>query len=315
MKKMHFGWIAPVIGVAKTNYVPVVMLQEAEVLAVVAKHFDSLWVFDHLYATASKPNLAAKGTGDTGLTPQPSDPWLEAWTTLTWLAARYPTVQIGPLVLGVGYRNPALLAKMAATLQVLSGGRLVLGLGVGWREEEFGAYGYSFPNAQMRIQQVEEAVQIMRHMWTETAPSFQGEYFTIHEAYCSPLPMPPPPILIGGEGERLMLPLMARHADWWNVYVNTMEEVTPYLATYQRKRDLLFRHAEARGRDPASIVQTFSIITGRWPRSSDDSTHWLELLRPLVNLGVTHVMLSGQGVSLEPILRFAEEVMVPLQLA
>ena len=203
---------------------------------------------------------------------------------------------------------------MATTLQVLSGGRLGLGLGAGWREEEYGSYGYSFPKAEIRIRQLEEAVQIIRRMWTETAPSFQGDYFTIHEAYCPPLPTPPPPIMIGGEGERLMLPLIARHADWWNSYVSTMEEVTPYLTTYQHKRDLLFRHAEELGRDPASIVQTFSIFVGQWPRSSADSVRWLELLRPLVNLGVTHFMLVGRGVSLEPILRFAEEVMAPLQM-
>jgi alkanesulfonate monooxygenase SsuD/methylene tetrahydromethanopterin reductase-like flavin-dependent oxidoreductase (luciferase family) len=119
-------------------------------------------VYDHFYGFAER-----------------SDSWLEGWTTLTWLAARFPTVQIGPLVLGVGYRNPALVAKMAATLQVLSGGRLVLGLGAGWREEEYRAYGYPFPKAVDRIRQVEEAVQIMRRMWTEPAPTFKGESFVI----------------------------------------------------------------------------------------------------------------------------------------
>ena len=94
MKKIHFGWIAPIMGVARTNYVPVVMLQEAEVLPVVAKHFDSLWVVDHLYASGLKPNVPNfKDKGDTGPIPQPSDPWLEGWTTMTWLAARFPTVQ------------------------------------------------------------------------------------------------------------------------------------------------------------------------------------------------------------------------------
>src|SRR6202051_2151848 len=98
MAQLHFGWLAPVIGVAKSHYVPIVMAQEAEILPVVATYFDSLWVYDHFYGFAER-----------------SDPWLEGWKTLTWLAARFPTLQIGPLVLGVGYRNPALLAKMAAT--------------------------------------------------------------------------------------------------------------------------------------------------------------------------------------------------------
>jgi alkanesulfonate monooxygenase SsuD/methylene tetrahydromethanopterin reductase-like flavin-dependent oxidoreductase (luciferase family) len=224
MAQLHFGWLAPVVGVAKSHYVPIVMAQEAEILPVVATHFDSLWVYDHFYGFAEH-----------------SDSWLEGWTTLTWLAARFPTVQIGPLVLGVGYRNPALVAKMAATLQVLSGGRLVLGLGAGWREEEYRAYGYPFPKAADRIRQVEEAVQIMRRMWTEPAPTFKGESFVIEQAYCPPLPTPPPPIMIGGQGEQLMLPLIARQADWWNVHLWSMEEVASYVPTYQRKRDLVYR--------------------------------------------------------------------------
>ena len=296
MAKIHFGWIAPIIGVAKSHYVPVVIAQEAEVLPVVAQHFDSIWVADHFYALAER-----------------SDPWLECWTTLTWLAARYPTLQIGPLVLGVGYRNPALLAKMGATLQVLSGGRLILGLGAGWREEEYGAYGYPFPKSAIRIKQVEEAVQIIRLMWTETAPTFIGEYFAIHEAYCSPRPPVPPPIMIAGEGEQLMLPLIARQADWWNTLCWSMQDVATYAPKYQRKRDLLFQHAEAAGRDPATIVQTFAIINSWLPRSSDDSASWLDLLRPMIALGVTHIMLDGRAASPEPVLRFAEEVIVPLQ--
>ena len=296
MANLHFGWLAPVIGVAKSHYVPIVMAQEAEILPVVATHFDSLWVYDHFYGFAEH-----------------SDPWLEGWTTLTWLAARFPTVQIGTLVLGVGYRNPALVAKMAATLQVLSGGRLVLGLGAGWREEEYRAYGYPFPRAADRIRQVEEAVQIMRRMWTDPSPTFKGEYFVIEQASCPPLPTPPPPIMIGGEGEQLMLPLIARQADWWNVHLWSMEEVASYVPTYQRKRDLVYRLASAAGRDPATIVQTLAINGPRLPRSSDDSARWLDLLRPLITLGVTHVILEGRTTSLEPIERFAEEVITPLK--
>ena len=292
MSQIKFGWAAPVIGVADSGYVPIVKIQQAKILPVVAGHFDSVWVFDHFY----------------GFDPR-TDPYLECWTTLTWLAARYPGLRVGTLVMGVGYRNPALLAKMAATLQTLSDGRLIFGIGAGWRGEEYEAYGYPFPKASVRIQQLEEALQIVRLMWTETAPSFKGDYFEIKDAYCPPQPTPPPPIMIGGAGEQLMLPLIARRADWWNTGFMDAE-------TYRSKRDILHEHAEAIGRDPAEIVHTFMVEGRPLPTSSQDSARWLDELRPLVELGVTYFMLDfGHVTSTEPIARFAEEVIAPLQAA
>jgi alkanesulfonate monooxygenase SsuD/methylene tetrahydromethanopterin reductase-like flavin-dependent oxidoreductase (luciferase family) len=292
MSRIKFGWAAPVIGVADSDYVPIVMTQQAEILPVVAEHFDSVWVFDHFYGFDQR-----------------TDPYLECWTTLTWLAARFPKLQVGNLVMGVGYRNPALVAKMGATLHALSHGRLILGIGAGWRGEEYTAYGYPFPKASVRVRQLEEAVQIIRLMWTETAPSFKGQYFEIKEAYCPPQPTPLPPIMIGGSGEQLMLPLIARRADWWNIGFVDVE-------TYRRKRDLLHRHAEAAGRDPAEIVHTFMKEGRPLPTSSVESRGWLDELRPLVELGVTHFMLDfGHVTSTEPIARFAEEVIAPLNAA
>lgn len=292
MSQIKFGWAAPVIGVADSGYVPIVMTQQAEILPVVAEHFDSVWVFDHFYGFDQR-----------------TDPYLECWTTLTWLAARFPTLRVGTLVMGIGYRNPALLAKMGATLQTLSDGRLILGIGAGWRGEEYTAYGYPFPKASVRVQQLEEAVQIIHLMWAETAPSFKGEYFEIRNAYCPPQPTPPPPIMIGGSGEQLMLPLIARRADWWNIgFVD--------VNTYRGKRDLLRRHAEAAGRDPEDIVHTFMKQDRPLPTSSEDSARWLDELRPLIELGVTHFMLDfGNVTSTEPIARFAEEVIAPLTKA
>ena len=289
MSHIKFGWIAPVVGIADSRYNPIVIAQQEQVLPVVAEYFDSAWVFDHFYGFE-----------------KPTDPYLEAWTTLTWLAARYPKLQVGTLVMGVGYRNPALVAKMGTSLQTLSKGRLVLGIGAGWREEEYIAYGYPFPGSGVRIQQLEEAVQIIRLMWTETAPTFKGTYYRIEEGYCPPLPSPPPPILIGGSGERSMLPLIARLADWWNIAFVDVD-------TYRRKRDILHRHAEAIGRDPAEIVHTYMKTDRALPESSADSSLWRDELRPLVELGVTHFMLDfGYASATEPILRFAEEVIAPL---
>jgi alkanesulfonate monooxygenase SsuD/methylene tetrahydromethanopterin reductase-like flavin-dependent oxidoreductase (luciferase family) len=277
------------MGWPDTGTVPAVLLHQETLLPMVARHFDSLWVFDHLY-----------GFGE------PSYPYLESWTTLTWLAARFPELQLGTLVLGVGLRNPALLAKMAATLQTLSGGRFVLGLGAGWREEEYRAYGFPFPTAVERIAQLDEGVTVIRRMWTEPAPTFTGHYYSIHDAYCEPRPAPPPPIMIGGEGEKRMLPLIARQADWWNtgLWDATM---------YRTKRDLLYREAEAMGRDPSSIVLTMEHMGGRLPETASDSRRWLEELQPLIELGVTHFMFDfGNPLSPEPVERFAGEVIAPV---
>src|SRR5262245_21015497 len=196
---MKFGWISPAIGPPESGHVPLVIYQDNHIFPQVIHHFDSVWVCDHFYGFDRK-----------------TDPFLEGFTALTWLAARYPNVLVGHHVLGVGYRNPALTAKMASTLHELSGGRFVLGIGAGWREEEYHRYGWEFPKASVRIAQLDEAIQLIRCMWTEEAPTFEGKHFQIREAYAPPRPNPVPPVMIGGSGERLMLPLVGRQADWWN---------------------------------------------------------------------------------------------------
>jgi alkanesulfonate monooxygenase SsuD/methylene tetrahydromethanopterin reductase-like flavin-dependent oxidoreductase (luciferase family) len=130
---LKFGWLSPVIGNRWSDHRPIVVYQDQHILPTVLPHFDSLWIADHFYGFDAK-----------------TDPFMEAWTTLTWLAARHPGVELCHHVLGHGYRPPALTAKMAATLQVLSGGRFVLGIGAGWRDDEYRAYGYDFPKASMR---------------------------------------------------------------------------------------------------------------------------------------------------------------------
>jgi alkanesulfonate monooxygenase SsuD/methylene tetrahydromethanopterin reductase-like flavin-dependent oxidoreductase (luciferase family) len=289
MPNINFGWIVPVTGIPETDGEPLAITQQDEILPVVVDHFHSLWVFDHFYGFR-----------------QPTDAYLESWSTLTWLAASFPQVMVGTIVLGVGYRHPQLLAKMSVSLQALSRGRLILGIGAGWRTEEYEAYGYPFSRSAVRIKQLEEAVTIIRKMWTETAPSFNGEHYQIKRAYCPPRPEPLPPIMIGGEGEQLMLPLIARQADWWNIGPTSPAE-------YRRKRDVLQREAEAIGRDPGEIVQTMMRTGVDLPESAADSARLVEELQPLVDLGVTYFMLDcGHVTATEPIARFAEEVMQPL---
>ncbi|MGD9764340.1 MAG: TIGR03560 family F420-dependent LLM class oxidoreductase [Candidatus Binatia bacterium] len=206
--------------------------------------FDSLWVYDHLYNY-----------------PSPDQPYvLEAFTLLSLLAGWTERVRIGSLVLCDGYRNPALTAKMAATLDALSGGRLEFGYGAGWHEEEARGYGYDFPPAAERIARMEEGLAIIKALWQGGPASFEGARYRIRDAKCLPVPQqqPHPPITIGGGGERHLLRAVARHADVWNYF-------SVPLAEYERKCGVLREHCASVGRDPASIAQSLMVplITAR----------------------------------------------------
>ncbi len=177
-------------------------------------------------------------------------PVLECWTALSMLTAKYTDLTFGTLVLGQSYRNPALTAKMMATLHWLTGGRTIAGIGAGWKEDEYLSYGWPYPSPKVRIEQLEEAVEIIRAMWMGSPASYEGKYYTIKDAYCEPRPDPPPPLLIGGGGEQLTLRVVAKHADWMNI---GLCDVT----TYARKLEALQRHCEQVGRDYDSIVKTY----------------------------------------------------------
>ena len=290
MPAMKFGWIAPAIGPPESGGEPLVIYQDREIFPKVLSHFDSVWVCDHFYGFDRR-----------------TDPFLEGWTALTWLAARYPKVLVGHHVLGVGYRPPALLAKMASTLQALSGGRMVFAIGAGWREEEYKRYGYEFPRPAVRIAQLEEAIKLARKMWTEEAPTFEGKYFRIEEAYAPPLPKPVPPVMIGGSGEQLMLPLVGRQADWWNTSAGRGVD------TFKHKKEIIFRSAEAAGRDPNKIVLTVTREAPP-PKTADEAAKWLDEVRTWAEAGVGHVLCDfGHVTSTEPVLRFVEEVITPLR--
>lgn len=192
--------------------------------------FSTLWLEDHLQFGANESP--------------------ECFTTLTYLAALYPQFRVGTLVLSQSYRNPALLAKMAATVQTLTGGRFILGLGAGWKEDEYLAYGYPFPSVETRMDQLEEALQVIRRLWTAMPATFEGKHYAIRDAYCAPRPSPMLPLLVGGGGEQRTLALVARYADWWNFNSCTVEE-------YGAKLAILRRHCERVGRNSDEIQLSY----------------------------------------------------------
>ncbi len=198
--------------------------------------FDSVWVMDHFYQIAS-------------VGPR-TDPMLEAYTLLGALAARTTRASLGAMVTGVTYRNPAMLAKQVTTLDVVSGGRAILGIGAAWNDDEHAGYGFSFPPVAERMGRLDEALRICRAMFTEEEPSFAGRYYSIDAALNVPRPIRREgiPILVGGSGERRTLRLVARHADACNLFGD--------MATIRHKLEVLDRHCEAEGRDPSTITRT-----------------------------------------------------------
>ena len=199
--------------------------------------FDSFWVMDHFH------QIRFVG--------RPEEPMLEGWTIISMLAGITTKIKLGTLVTGIIYRYPSVLAKVAATLDVLSKGRLFMGIGAGWNEQESLAYGISFPSNQERMLRLEEAIQIIRKMWTEEPyASFNGKYYQIHNAYCNPKPVqkPSPPILVGGSGERKTLKIVAKYADACNLFGS------PEIV--RKKLDVLKEHCKSVGRDYDSILKT-----------------------------------------------------------
>jgi len=152
----------------------------------------------------------------------------EVWSLLSALAERTDDMELGPLVGSVTYRNPALLAKMATTVDIISEGRLRIGLGAGWHEEEHAAYDFNFPDIGTRIEMLDESVEVMEAMFTQEAPSFTGDHYQIEDAYNEPKPVqdPYPPIVVGGAGPKL-LRVAAKHADEWNVEVSCRNRGPP----------------------------------------------------------------------------------------
>lgn len=198
--------------------------------------FDSLWVYDHFHNVPRPAHEAV----------------FECWTVIAALSQQTSRIRLGQMVGCNAYRNPALLAKITSTVDVISGGRLDWGIGAGWYEQEFRAYGYAFPPPKDRIGQLREAVEIVKAMWTQPDVTYHGSYFDVDGAQCDPKPLqqPHPPVWIGGGGEQLTLRVVARHATHSNFGGKPHE--------WAHKRDVLRGHCQAVGRDPDEITMTWS---------------------------------------------------------
>ena len=229
MANVQFGLEVPCDGLDKSRR-HLYMEDVNHLLNYVKGHYDSAWVIDHLQF----------GDGDV----------LEGWTTLAYLSALHPELLWGHTVLCQSFRNPALVAKMGATLQLMSGGRFTLGIGAGWNEEEYAAYGYGFPPAGTRVEQLDEALRIIKAMWIQETTTFEGKHYRVKEAWCEPKPDPLPTIMVGAFRPK-MLRQAARHADWWNVSSTGIEEYRTYLRAFERA-------CEDVGRDPRTVRLTWS---------------------------------------------------------
>ncbi|MFJ9021907.1 LLM class F420-dependent oxidoreductase [Streptomyces sp. NPDC102259] len=213
-------------------------------------------------------------------------PMLEAYATLAYLAAHTSTVRLGALVTGVTYRHPGLLAKIATTLDVLSGGRASLGIGAAWYDREHEGLGVTFPSTAERFERLEEALRVCLQMWDpDDDGPFEGEHYRLAETLCVPAPVssPHPEILIGGGGERKTLRLVARYADACNLFASTPEEV-------RHKLEVLRGHCEAEGRDYDTVLKT---ITYSGDAATDgDLDGLLRDLTGYTKLGVDTVILA-----------------------
>jgi F420-dependent oxidoreductase-like protein len=302
-RRIKFGVTLPQFGASWS---------EAREMALLADEvgFDSVWLADHFLGVGS------------------DDP-LEAWTEMTAVAAITRRVELGFLVLCNSYRPPALLAKMAATLDQIADGRLVLGYGAGWFVMEYEAYGYDFPSVGTRLAQLDEGLHVLKAMWTEEQPTFHGKHYRIDNARCLPRPVrrPHPPILIGGAGEKVLLRLVARYADIWNNLGMFHRDVGQKLAVLRAHCEKIGRDVseievsqqtigaialsadEARRRTEA-VHQEVGFLTGApelCPTGTPDEI--VERLRESIDMGITSFVISfGRHTGAENVRLFAREV-------
>jgi F420-dependent oxidoreductase-like protein len=212
----------------------------ASVKAAEKAGFDMVTVMDHFYQI--------RGVG-----PE-TDPMLEAYATLAALATQTSRVKLGTLVTGVTYRNPALLAKTVTTLDVISKGRAIMGIGAAWNESEHAGYGFEFPPIKERMDRLDEALTIIKKLFTEERSTFDGKYYRIKDALNVPRPIQQggPKILIGGGGEKKTLKLLARHGDIGHWFGGNLEDL-------KRKKQIFEQHCEAEGRDPSTVLLTVGL--------------------------------------------------------
>ena len=256
-----------------------------------------MWVSDHLQ--------------------QDGQPLAEGWTRLTWLAATFPNLRVGTLVLSQGYRNPGLLGVMAQSLQQLSGGRLILGLGAGWLEEEYRAFNYPYPGGGTRVAQLAETIELLKALWTGSPTTYHGNWHHLDNAVCE-RPDPPIPILVGTNGPKA-LSVVARLADWW-IWDGPWE--TTYREPYERLRaecDAIGRPFEditlacelavAMPADASSFAPSYEheFYPGQiFGVAGPTAAEVIREIETLVDVGVEHIALSFDAMS--DLQRFTAEV-------
>jgi F420-dependent oxidoreductase-like protein len=228
--------------------------------------FEDAWLFDHFMALGRDPGA----------------PVLEAWTLLAALAAQTTRIRVGVLVTGNTYRHPAVLAKTGATVDVISHGRLIFGIGAGWNEPEHAALGIPLPAPGERIRRLGEACEIIRRLWTEPPVSFEGRYYQLRDALAEPRPVqkPHPPFMIGGSGEQLTLRVVAHYADIWNDNSGDVEQ-------FRHKNAVLDQHCAEIGRDPTAIERSIQEFV-----NLEDLGATRDSLRAYIAAGATHLILN-----------------------
>jgi len=264
-----------------------------EKLASLPPSFSTIWIQDHLQ--------------------KQTQVILESWTTLSYLAAQFPRFTYGHLVACQSFRNPALLAKMGASMQYLTGGRFIMGLGAGWLEEEYRAYGYDFPSPGVRVAQLGETIEILRAMWTQSPATYRGRHYHIEQAYCEPRPDPMIPIMVGSGGKKAMQ-VAARLADAWTW-------TGPFEERFKPLCQQLWRDCEAFGRDPREITiwsehaVEFPEDPAAFVQSSGGNEEYklgptpadaIAQLRPYVEFGISHFIVLMND--LPTLNRFCAEV-------
>ena len=285
--KLHFG-------IKTTQYFSyediLSVWQEAETLPSI----EHAWLFDH-----PMPIMRA----------DPSGPCLDGWTLLAALAAQTQRLRLGLMVASNANQTPALLAKRAATLDIISHGRLEFGLGAGGVEREHTAYGTDLFPAGERVRRLGEACEIIRRMWTEPVVNFEGRYYQLSETYCEPKPVqkPTPPFVIGGVGEQLTLRVVAQYADVWNYPrypLGTVEE-------FQQKNRVLDGYCAAIERDPATLARSVQFIIN--PRENPASTR--QVVQDFVAAGATHLVLGPRTLDEGIAHWLSEEIIEPVREA
>jgi len=232
------------------------------------------------------------------------DPFLEGYTSLGYLAGRTTNITLALLVTGVTYRHPGLLAKTVTTLDVLSQGRSMFGIGAAWYEREHLALGVPYPPLRDRFEMLEETLQICQQMWSDNDGPYAGKHYQLAETICQPQPIRRPPILIGGGGEKKTLRLVAQYADVWNSTDSDIDVLT-------HKIDVLSRHCETVGRDVAEIRKTVGVLEDPF----EDLDGYLRKLERFSELGIDMIHAGPMPGAPDPagfVKRIGDEVMPKL---